>query len=214
MICHISIEIIFIIFDVVDIYPGNTAVTEEFFLIIHMMLMKQCNRVSCTDRFLADRQAGICDPVHLFSDPIQKSLIQTRESVYCEIISRSDRIMDFHLLHSFLTCHIINRLKEHQAGTSFVGGKSYMVSDRHKLHSTVTLYLLVKLPESSVCHDQYDRKLCIFLIFIDNIPVGSPTGIFFCFTIDSYFCHFLFHNKPSRLPLMSQCHIRAFYFCT
>lgn len=76
MICHVSIEIIFIIFDVVDIYPGNTAVTEEFFLIIHMMLMKQCNRVSCTDRFLTDRQACICDPAHLFSDPIQKSLFR------------------------------------------------------------------------------------------------------------------------------------------
>ena len=87
MICHISIEIIFIVFDIIDIYPGNTAVTEEFFLIIHMMLMKQCNRVSCTDRFLADRQACIRDSVHLFSYLIQKFLIQTRESVYCKIIS-------------------------------------------------------------------------------------------------------------------------------
>ena len=196
MICHISIEIILIVSNIIDIHLGNTTIPEQFLLVIHVMMVKQCDRLICIDGTLADRHFCIYDLMHLCSDLIQKVLIQSCKSSHCKIIARSDRIMDLYFLNRVLARHIVDCFEQYKAGTSLVGRKSNVVSGRDKFYLTVTLDFLVKFPQSPIYHDQYDRGLCVLLVFINNIPVGSSTGIFFRFAIDCYFCHILFHKNP------------------
>ena len=217
MICHISIEIILIVSNIIDIHLGNTAVPEQLLLVIHVMMVKQCDRLICIDGTLADRHFCIYDLMHLCSDLIQKFLIQSCKSSHCKIIAGTNGIMDLHLLDRVLACHIVDCFEQYKAGTSLVRRKANMVSGSDKLYLAVTLDPLMKLPKSPIHRDQYDRRLCIFLVFIDNIPVGSSTGIFFRFAIDCYFCHILFHKNPPVFIVIVrylQYRIRAFYFCT
>ena len=196
MICHISIEIIVIISDTVNIHLGNTAVPKQFLLVIHMMTVEQCDRLICIDRTFTDRDFRLRDLMHLCSDLIQKFLIQSCKSIYRKIIARSDRIMDLYFLNRVLARHIVDCFEQYKAGTSLVGRKSNVVSGRDKFYLTVTLDSLVKFPKPPIYCDQYDRSLCVLLVFINNIPVGSSTGIFFRFAVNCYFCHILFHKNP------------------
>ena len=196
MICHISIEIILIVSNIIDIHLGNTAVPEQLLLVIHVMMVKQCDRLIYIDGTLADRHFCIYDLMHLCSDLIQKFLIQSCKSSHCKIIAGTNGIMDLHLLDRVLACHIVDCFEQYKAGTSLVRRKSNVVSGRDKFYLTVTLDSLVKFPKPPIYCDQYDRSLCVLLVFINNIPVGSSTGIFFRFAVNCYFCHILFHKNP------------------
>lgn len=147
MICHISVKIIVIISDTVNIHLGNTAVPKQFLLVIHMMTVEQCDRLICIDRTFTDRDFRLRDLMHLCSDLIQKFPIQSCKSIYRKIIAGSDRIMDLYFLNRVLARHIVDCFEQYKAGTSLVGRKSNVVSGRDKFYLTVTLDSLVKFPK-------------------------------------------------------------------
>ena len=164
MVCHITVKIIVIVTDTVNIHLGNPAEPKQFLLVIHMMTVEQVRTASSvlTERF----QIGIfafASLMHLCSDLIQKFPIQTCKSIHRKIIARSDRIVDLYFLNRVLACHIVDCSEQYKAGTFSCRLENPMWSlVVTNSTCTVTLDSLLKFPKPSIYRDQYDRRLCVF----------------------------------------------------
>ena len=73
---HIPIVIVLKIPKLVDIHPGSPAVTEQLFLVIHLMSMENSKRLVRVDIALFNRHSLPGQLQHFFLDPRQKLLIQ------------------------------------------------------------------------------------------------------------------------------------------
>ena len=203
--CHKTVKIILKILQTVNIYPGNTAVTEQFFFVIHMMPVKHGNGIIRADTAFVDRNFLIYQLPHPHFHLVKKLLIQGCTAFHGKIKTISQRIMDYHMIHIFLSGHIKNCFQKDKDRTSPVGFTAGTVLCGYKSQGTVMPQLLVKFSEFSVLSYKNHRILCFSLIILYNLGIWGHLGVFPCFSVYGHFYHRLFHNTHlHRLILIKQ----------
>ena len=214
---HKSVKIILEIFQAVNIHSGNPPITEQLFFIIHMMPVKHGNGFIRADTAFADWKLSVYQFPHPHLHPVKKLLIQGSTAFHGKIKSISNRIMDYHMIHIFLSCHIKNCLQKNKDRTSPVGFSTGTVLCSYKTQCTVMLQLLMKLTELSILSHKDHRILCFALIIPYDLRIRCHFGVFPCFSVYGHFNHCLFHNDHLHrlifVPLSHHHERRPFTIC-
>ena len=107
---HIPVKIILKFLQIIDIYPGTSPVTKQFFFVIHAIFVKEINRRSRRHTPFHHRRTFFHQFVHIHFHLIQKRLIDRHISVDRIIKSLSHRKMQDDFSDFLMSCHMINRL--------------------------------------------------------------------------------------------------------
>ena len=107
MVHHIAIEIIFEIFQTVDIYPGSPAEMKKLFLVIHMVAVKDLNSLSCTYTSFPNRNLSLRQFQHISFHLCQKFRCDLHISVNGIVISGTHRKMQGHFPYPVMSSYMI-----------------------------------------------------------------------------------------------------------